>query len=197
MQSAQAQAYPASAASPKQKPSLVEAMADGLRTFPADDGSPDCVIAVHEKGRNGAPPAAVPESAAASVMATATSAEFSGVDAGLTPDGAFEGDGEAERLVRGGSASVPVPAPTSMSLPASASVSTLPLSAKAQAVLNHGCVKAFGVATRYNHLQHLKVRVCVCVCMCLCVCACVCVFIKLHVTAQSGPVILVILCHSH
>ena len=29
------------------------------------------------------------------------------------------------------------------------------------------------------------------------VCVCVCVFIKLHITAQSGPVILVILCHSH
>ena len=28
------------------------------------------------------------------------------------------------------------------------------------------------------------------------VCVCVCVFIKLHITAQSGPVILVILCHS-
>ena len=26
---------------------------------------------------------------------------------------------------------------------------------------------------------------------------CVCVFIKSHITAQSGPVILVILCHSH
>ena len=26
---------------------------------------------------------------------------------------------------------------------------------------------------------------------------CVCVFIKLHITAQSGPVMLVILCHSH
>ena len=26
---------------------------------------------------------------------------------------------------------------------------------------------------------------------------CVCVFIQLHITAQSGPVILVILCHSH
>ena len=26
---------------------------------------------------------------------------------------------------------------------------------------------------------------------------CVCVFIKLHITAQSGPIILVILCHSH
>ena len=45
------------------------------------------------------------------------------------------------------------------------------------------------------------VCVCMCVCVSVCVCACVCVcvrvFIKLHVTAQSGPVILVILCHSH
>ena len=38
---------------------------------------------------------------------------------------------------------------------------------------------------------------CVCVCVFVCVCVCVCVFIKLHITAQSGPVILVILCHSH
>ena len=29
------------------------------------------------------------------------------------------------------------------------------------------------------------------------VCVCVCVFIKLHITAQSGPVILVILYQSH
>ena len=29
------------------------------------------------------------------------------------------------------------------------------------------------------------------------VCMYVCIFIKLHITAQSGPVILVILCHSH
>ena len=29
----------------------------------------------------------------------------------------------------------------------------------------------------------------------VCVCVCVCVFIKLHITTQSGPVILVILCH--
>ena len=29
------------------------------------------------------------------------------------------------------------------------------------------------------------------------VCVCVCVFIKLHITAQSGPVVLVIICHSH
>ena len=31
----------------------------------------------------------------------------------------------------------------------------------------------------------------------VCVCVCVYIFIKLHITAQSGPVILVILCHSH
>ena len=31
----------------------------------------------------------------------------------------------------------------------------------------------------------------------VCVCVCVCVFIELHITAQSGLVILVILCHSH
>ena len=36
-----------------------------------------------------------------------------------------------------------------------------------------------------------------CVCVCLCVCVCVCVFIELHITAQSGLVILVILCPSH
>ena len=47
-----------------------------------------------------------------------------------------------------------------------------------------------GVCTRA-----MKVPTCVCVCVCACVC-CVCVFIKLHITAQSGPVILVILCHS-
>ena len=34
-------------------------------------------------------------------------------------------------------------------------------------------------------------------CVCVCVCVCACVFIKLHITAQSGPLILVILCHSH
>ena len=37
----------------------------------------------------------------------------------------------------------------------------------------------------------------VCECVYVCACVCVCVFIKLHITAQSGPVILVILCHSH
>ena len=31
----------------------------------------------------------------------------------------------------------------------------------------------------------------------VCVRVCVCVFIKLRITDQSGPVILVILCHSH
>ena len=35
-----------------------------------------------------------------------------------------------------------------------------------------------------------------CCSVCVCVCVCVCVFIKLHTTAQSGPVILVILRHS-
>ena len=28
--------------------------------------------------------------------------------------------------------------------------------------------------------------------VCVCVCVCVCVFMKLHITAQSGPVILLI-----
>ena len=32
--------------------------------------------------------------------------------------------------------------------------------------------------------------------MCVCAHACVYVFIELHITAQSGPVILVVLCHS-
>ena len=36
----------------------------------------------------------------------------------------------------------------------------------------------------------------VCMCVCVGVVACVCVFIKLHIITQSGPVILVILCHS-
>ena len=33
--------------------------------------------------------------------------------------------------------------------------------------------------------------------VCVCVCVCVSIFIKLPITTQSGPVILVILCHSH
>ena len=40
----------------------------------------------------------------------------------------------------------------------------------------------------------VRARLCACVCVCVCV---LCVIIKLHITAQSGPVILVILCHSH
>ena len=31
----------------------------------------------------------------------------------------------------------------------------------------------------------------------VCMYVCMYVFIKLHITTQSGPVILVILCHSH
>ena len=41
------------------------------------------------------------------------------------------------------------------------------------------------------------ILVCVCVYVCVCVCVCVCVFVKSHITTQSGPVTLVILCHSH
>ena len=44
----------------------------------------------------------------------------------------------------------------------------------------------------------LKVpAVCMCVCMYVCKDVCMYVFMKLHITTQSGPVILVILCHSH
>ena len=39
------------------------------------------------------------------------------------------------------------------------------------------------------HIAGLRGYVCMYVCMY--------VFIKLHITTQSGPVILVILCHSH
>ena len=39
---------------------------------------------------------------------------------------------------------------------------------------------------------------CIYVCMYVCIMyVCMYVFIKLHITTQSGPVILVILCHSH
>ena len=41
---------------------------------------------------------------------------------------------------------------------------------------------------KMGHHKYLSVRVCVCVC--------VCEFIKLHMTAQSGLVILIIVCHS-
>ena len=34
-------------------------------------------------------------------------------------------------------------------------------------------------------------------CLYVCMYVCMYVFIKLHITTQSGPVILVILCHSH
>ena len=34
-------------------------------------------------------------------------------------------------------------------------------------------------------------------CVTFLLCMYVCIFIKLHITAQSGPVIRVILCHSH
>ena len=33
--------------------------------------------------------------------------------------------------------------------------------------------------------------------VCVFVCKYVCILVKLHITAQSGPVIVVILCHSH
>ena len=33
--------------------------------------------------------------------------------------------------------------------------------------------------------------------ICMYVCMYVCIFIKLHISTQSGPVIRVILCHSH
>ena len=39
--------------------------------------------------------------------------------------------------------------------------------------------------------------VCMCVCVYVCMYVCMYLFIKLHITTQSGPVILVILCHSH
>ena len=39
--------------------------------------------------------------------------------------------------------------------------------------------------------------VCVYAAVFVCMCICVCVFIKLHITAPSGPVTIVILCHLH
>ena len=45
--------------------------------------------------------------------------------------------------------------------------------------------------TRRDYKRNYECCILCCVC---CVCACVCVFIKLHITTQSGPVILVILC---
>ena len=48
----------------------------------------------------------------------------------------------------------------------------------------------------FGQTSRLSADISLCVCMCVCVFVCVCIFIKLHITAQSGPVILVILCHS-
>ena len=47
-------------------------------------------------------------------------------------------------------------------------------------------------------LQVIDMEVIMYVCMyvCMYICMYVCIFIKLHITAQSGLVILVILCHS-
>ena len=44
-------------------------------------------------------------------------------------------------------------------------------------------------------LDHSGDELCMYACMYVCMYACI--FIKLHITAQSGPVILVILCNSH
>ena len=52
------------------------------------------------------------------------------------------------------------------------------------------------ILLRVLYLYALCVCACVCVCVCVCVCiVCVCVFIKLHITTQSGLLILVILRH--
>ena len=45
--------------------------------------------------------------------------------------------------------------------------------------------------------MYVCIYVCMYVCMYACMYVCMYVFIKLHITTQSGPVILVILCHSH
>ena len=46
--------------------------------------------------------------------------------------------------------------------------------------------------TGFNNTKRVLYEISACV-----VCVCECVFVKLRITAQSGPVILVILCHSH
>ena len=55
------------------------------------------------------------------------------------------------------------------------------------------------VCTRYVLCMYVCMYVCmhVLVCMYVFMYVCMYVFIKLHITTQSGPVILVILCHSH
>ena len=45
--------------------------------------------------------------------------------------------------------------------------------------------------------MYVCMYVCIYICMEVCMYVCMYVFIKLHITTQSGPVILVILCHSH
>ena len=52
-----------------------------------------------------------------------------------------------------------------------------------------GVTPAYVHRTRKSPDLELKYEMC-------CVCVCVCVFIKLHITAQPGLVILVIICHS-
>ena len=47
------------------------------------------------------------------------------------------------------------------------------------------------------HITTQSGPVILCLYVCMYVCMCVCNIIKLHITAQSGPVILVILCHSN
>ena len=46
----------------------------------------------------------------------------------------------------------------------------------------------------YSHANSIRVMMMM---MTVCIYVCMYVFIKLHITTQSGPVILVILCHSH
>ena len=48
-----------------------------------------------------------------------------------------------------------------------------------------------------NGMGSLPIGACMYVRMYVCMYVCMYVFIKLHITTQSGPVILVILCHSH
>ena len=62
-------------------------------------------------------------------------------------------------------------------------------------IREYACVFEHNPFQRLEQMKNMCVLVCVYVCVCVCVC--VCVFIKLHITTQSGPVILVILCHSH
>ena len=58
------------------------------------------------------------------------------------------------------------------------------------------CVVMCNLINTYIHTYMGFSLILKCVCVCVCVCVSVSVFIKLHITAQSGLVILVILCHS-